>query len=509
MKRNAAILCLLLVLSMLLSPLCLAAGSNTDTLADWHVVVTVPDGATAALKGSSYYIYAKKAGAIPYVMLCTYHYDSEETFIKDFTEYMKKQYSDLKVTAPAARKTVGDLNCWEIDYTYKVNGYNVKDRRIVVNVNGTTYMFASKEIESRGDTVGNMLEEVIESCVFLDENGNPIKNRTDGEEEAVAYLYRTEDGMPKYWLDFSGGMADNLVLHCWFRSGDPTFYEKCFILDMGTAKISDDESAIRILKVYDMQGNDCSNWFKQLSIKVMDEALVMTVRRNESTLAGGTESTILTGVYSMTPMSAGIVYEYYQKDGMRKYWLTTSEDKSDLLLHAMFRSGEPGFHEEIFTLDLDTAVEDGDYSFRIAKVYSENGADVSRWFKSLTLTEVQGAILMNVRRNESTLAGGADDNILTGTYQLEPRTYLLPLKQGPYSADELGEWAQIYYFTRNGFYPPEAEVEKNKDGTFTIHLYEVVELDGITHTATSAWYTVDAYGKGFNSITEEAVNLFG
>ena len=30
-----------------------------------------------------------------------------------------------------------------------------------------------------------------------------------------AYVYY-EDGMPKYWLDFTGSVADNVVLHCFF-----------------------------------------------------------------------------------------------------------------------------------------------------------------------------------------------------------------------------------------------------------------------------------------------------
>ncbi|MBQ5405575.1 MAG: hypothetical protein IIU18_02970 [Oscillospiraceae bacterium] len=90
---------------------------------------------------------------------------------------------------------------------------------------------------------------------------------------------------------------------------------------------------------------------------------------------------------------------------------------------------------------------------------------------------------MNVLRDESTLAGGADDNILTGVSLLEPRSFLLPAEEGPYSAQELAEWVQLYYFAHFGFYPPEAEAEKNKDGSFTVHLAEIVE----DHTATSAW----------------------
>ena len=125
---------------------------------------------------------------------------------------------------------------------------------------------------------------------------------------------------------------------------------------------------------------------------------------------------------------------------------------------------------------------------------------------------------MTVDRDERTLAGGGEDNILTGTYVMLPvgvhvdpvtrRTSLRPQSDGPYSPEELADWAQIHYFCTSGFFPPEADVTSNPNGTFTIHLYEIVDLDGMKHTATSAWYTVDAYGVGRNDITEEPVSLF-
>jgi len=505
MKKILTALCLLLVFSLAFSPLCYAAGDNTDTLADWNIKITVPDNTTAVLKGSEYYIYAQRVGSIPYVKLTAARFDSAEDYISGLTPYMQKQYPDLKVTAEAEKKTVGDKSCYEIDYSYKVSGYDVKDRRIVFTVDGLTYMFTSKEVESLGMTLGSMLEDVVSECEILSAPGSPAPEPDKDVVLASAYLYRQEDGMPKYWLDFTGEIADNPVLHCYFRSGEPSFYETFFILDLDTAEI--DEKGIEIHDVYNSRGIGVSSWFRSLSIVLSGETAVLEVKRDESTLAGGAEDNILTGRYPMEPVDAGVVYEYRQDDGQLKYWLDLSGD--DILLHAMFRSGEPDFYEEAFTLDSRTAKADGEYGISIKKVFHSSGEDVSRWFKSLTLHEVQGAIMMNVKRDESTLAGGADDNILTGVYLLEPRTYLLPESEGPYTAEELAAWAQIYYFTHNGFFPPEAEAEKNADGSFTVHLYEVVEMGGITHTATSAWYTVDAYGVGVNDITEQEVRLCG
>ena len=132
MKKLTTALCLLLVFVMALTPVCYAAGENTDTLADWDIRVTVPDGATAVLEDDEYYIYAEDVDYIPYVMLTTYDYDSVEEFIPAFTKYMKKNYKDLKVTAEAKEISVGDKSGWEIDYGYKVSGYTIRDRRIAV-----------------------------------------------------------------------------------------------------------------------------------------------------------------------------------------------------------------------------------------------------------------------------------------------------------------------------------------------------------------------------------------
>ena len=90
----------------------------------------------------------------------------------------------------------------------------------------------SRRIVGRIQASFAMLEDVVANCVFLTEEGNELPELEDSPELANAYLYRQRDGMPKYWLDFTGVMAENLVLHCYFCSGEPTFYETCYILDL-------------------------------------------------------------------------------------------------------------------------------------------------------------------------------------------------------------------------------------------------------------------------------------
>ena len=504
MKKLLVLLSMLLVFSLVLAPLGYAAGTNTDTLADWNIKIIVPDDTTAMLKGNEYYIYAQSVGAIPYVRLIAVPYDSPEDYIEGLTPHMQAQYADLKVTAEAEKKTVGDKECYEIDYGYKVSGYDVTDRRLIMTVDGMTYMFTSKEVPALDLTLGSMLEDVVADCEFLSAP-SAVPEVTDGEELADAYLYCQKDGMPKYWLDLSGILMDTLALHCYFRSSDPTFYEQVYFLDLSTADVKGD--TITIHDVYDAYGFSYSDWFKSLTIRLDADGAMMTVKRDEKTLAGGSEDNILTGKYAMEPVGVGVVYEYHEDSGQLKYWLDTLDDQ--LQLHAMFISGEPEYYEKVFTLDTDTAKRTGDYTLSFGKVYTETGEDVSRWFKSLTLTEVEGAFLMQVEREEKTLAGGAGDNILTGTYLLEPHTYLLPLEEGPYTEEELARWSQIYYFRHHGFFPPVADVEAKDDGTFSVHLYEIVKQDDWTHTATSAWYTRDANGAGTDEIFESEIRLYG
>ena len=391
MKKTVSMLCSMLLLCLLLVPVGYAEEENIDTLTGWNIKIVVPDGTTAVLEENEYYIYARRAGEIPYVMVRTYRYDDETELIRDFTAYMKEQYADLKVTADAAKKTVGDKECYEIDYAYTVSDYEVRDRRIVIVADGTAYMFGSKEIDSLGRTIGGMLDNVVANCTFL--------TGTDSEQEsglAGGYLYSLTNGMPKYWLDISGTAGNKLTLHCYFRSGDPTFYESCYDLDLSSAVIT--ENALEIYRVYDQNGSDCSNCFNSLTLQFYLDGAVMTVERDEKTLTGGAEDNILTGSYAMKPV--GVVADSTGK-----------------------------------------------------------------------------------------------------------QSRLRPAKDGPFQADELGEWARIYYFMNTGFFPSIAEVTENQDGTFTIHLFETAESNGGEHTVSYALYTVDAYGEGKDDIAKENVSL--
>ena len=226
-------------------------------------------------------------------------------------------------------------------------------------------------------------------------------------------------------------------------------------------------------------------------------------------------------------------YVYRLEDGQLKYWLDMSGD--ELKLHCMFRSGSPEFYERIYTLDIDSAETIGKTIF-LKKVTDDHEYDISYFFAMLSFTFINNHAVMSVVRDELTLAGGASDNLLTGSYTMTPgkpddapagsneagsetkgslravEALLSAAASGDpsrtYTPEELCKMAQDYYNRHYNYYPPVADYETKEGGKYQIHLYEIVDDgNGYTHTATSAWYTVDDHGIGTNDISGEAVDL--
>ena len=291
-----------------------------------------------------------------------------------------------------------------------------------------------------------------------------------------AYVYY-EDGMPKYWLDFTGSVADNVVLHCFFQTD--SWYETFYVLDFISAAPKSHQDTYRIETVWDERGNDVSNWFKTLSLTIQEDCVRLYVERDDATLAGGPGSTILTGLYEMTPAQAGVVYEVYS-DNKLQTWVLLNADYAEL----HFADGTE-WHLK--------AESSGENTKKAVKISSADGTDVA--FENAEISYVQGLILL-------TLKGTGDHS---GDYTLQPRAFL---QKAAESEAELKRMAQMHYKRVSGFYPPEADAEDNGDGTYTVHLYEIVPNgDGTYHTATSAWYTVNAAGVGVDDIFGNTVKL--
>ena len=357
-----------------------------------------------------------------------------------------------------------------------------------------------------------------------------------------AYFYRQEDGQLKYWLDLGG---EDIRLHCFFRSGSPDYYEKIYTLFPDPESSQGNTISIREIRVDG--STDISSWFLFMGITFTDDSAVLSVVRDNETLAGGEGSNLLTGSYVMTagrpdssPKTSATTpakgsyddYMHYNgsaflvNGGQLRYWI---EFHDNFELHCLFFNGDPasgGTYEEVYTLypDLDNSPAQ---ELIIKSVANGQGTDITDSFRKFRfLFSSNDSVVMEVERDTTKLAGGGGSNLLDGSYTLSPcpalaavRELLFPAGSSSgkkassaasesYSPEELCELAQNYYKRHNDFFPPEADYVKNDNGTYTIHLYEIVDDgNGMGHTATSAWYTVDTAGIGTDDIMGGTVNL--
>ena len=84
----------------------------------------------------------------------------------------------------------------------------------------------------------------------------------------------------------------------------------------------------------------------------------------------------------------------------------------------------------------------------------------------------------------------------------------LTLYSKVYTADELCKLAQNHYYKTNDFYPPNVSYTANKDGTYTICMFGMIEDDGGTpHSATCGWYTVNVCGVGTDDLMMQNIDL--
>lgn len=95
-----------------------------------------------------------------------------------------------------------------------------------------------------------------------------------------------------------------------------------------------------------------------------------------------------------------------------------------------------------------------------------------------------------------------------GTDTIFGKAIDLTLYSKVYTPDELCKLAQNHYYKTNDFYPPNVSYTVNKDGTYTICMFEMIEDDGGTpHSATCGWYTVNVCGVGTDDLMMQTIDL--
>ena len=109
------------------------------------------------------------------------------------------------------------------------------------------------------------------------------------------YAYVLESGQVKYRIE----SRDGFKIHCFFRSGSPDYYEEVYTINLNRAIATDGAMMVRTIK--DSKGNDISKQFELLMFSFEDNQVVMTVRRNENTVAGSEDDSMMSGKYVLTP----------------------------------------------------------------------------------------------------------------------------------------------------------------------------------------------------------------
>ena len=103
-----------------------------------------------------------------------------------------------------------------------------------------------------------------------------------------------------------------------------------------------------------------------------------------------------------------------EKSGV-KYWLETAEG---LKLHCWFLSGDPNYYEKVYTANLKKAeYEDG--VLTLTDLRDSLGFPLQS-LKELRLTFAADSAAMELDADESKLAGGAGDNLLSGSFRFVP-----------------------------------------------------------------------------------------
>ena len=141
-----------------------------DTLADWDIMVPVPEGVMAVFSSDGYTLYATDEESIPYVRVNSYGgYTDIDELITDLIDVMENDHADLEVLAGPEYVDADGREFCEIIFSYDVQGYPVTDTRAITMVGGRAYMFTAKEVSELDLYVGNLLETVALGSIFLGE----------------------------------------------------------------------------------------------------------------------------------------------------------------------------------------------------------------------------------------------------------------------------------------------------------------------------------------------------
>ena len=101
---------------------------------------------------------------IPYVIIGRYdNFNNETQFLNNFTDYMRKLYSDLKITIDLISGVIGNKTVYGLAYNYSSDNHLIVDNRYAVVINNKVYMIGSKEENTNSTEINNVVNCIISS----------------------------------------------------------------------------------------------------------------------------------------------------------------------------------------------------------------------------------------------------------------------------------------------------------------------------------------------------------
>ena len=166
------------------SPQGTSAQKDTIALDDLGISVEISDYVAVSQSDGFVYIYTEEENSIPYVIVGCYDTDSQD-FVNQFTQYMSSEYSDIEIITQPQTVNLGQRTFTQIEYSYTVSGYAVRDIRLFCAENGKTWMFGAKEVPELSLYTDSMLEEAAESFAYLAGGDSDYAKHVDSERSVV------------------------------------------------------------------------------------------------------------------------------------------------------------------------------------------------------------------------------------------------------------------------------------------------------------------------------------
>ncbi len=145
-------------------------GYSAYTNSTLGIAFEYPNGYKVATDSQGYVYVAKnidsEGALIPYIMIGRYNdFSNAQIFLNNFTDYMKKNYSDLTVTSNLLSGVIGDKLVYGITYNYISSGHLIVDNRYATVIGGRVYMIATREENVNSTEINSVTEHIISTLL--------------------------------------------------------------------------------------------------------------------------------------------------------------------------------------------------------------------------------------------------------------------------------------------------------------------------------------------------------